>query len=148
MSYQRGHNRKMTSIESSSGRAWKSLFLAASIAIAGLALTACSPTPSTDRTVTMHVNGAQNSALVKAIVVTGNGKESGGEMQQRSLPYTQEVSLPADTTLTKVLVIAKYPSGATDNISCTVTIDGNKVAAKTSTSHQPAECLFVETGTP
>lgn len=97
-----------------------------------------------ERTVTVQVNGTQGSALIKSLVVTDDGKESGAEMTQQALPYTQTLSVPAGQTFTKIFVLAKYPSGATDDISCSVSVDGKEVAANSSNNHQPVECLFVE----
>ncbi|MCY0905298.1 hypothetical protein [Arthrobacter sp. H14-L1] len=105
------------------------------------------PTPSTvpvGRLVSLHVEGAHANALVKTLVVTGDGKENGGDMQDVKLPFDQELTLPADASFTKVLVLGKYASGATGEISCTVTIDGRQVASQSSGNHRPAECLFVE----
>ncbi|MEO6530140.1 MAG: hypothetical protein ABI563_17595 [Specibacter sp.] len=95
-------------------------------------------------TVTVKVNGTKGSALVKSLVVTDDGKETGAEMTQQTLPYTQTLSIPARQTFTKVFVLAKYPSGATDDISCSVSVDGKEVAANSSNNHRPVECLFVE----
>ncbi|MFQ4149288.1 hypothetical protein AAGW05_11390 [Arthrobacter sp. LAPM80] len=108
---------------------------------------AATTAPSGDavaRRVTVHVSGARGSALVKSVIVTGDGKESGGEMVQQTLPYTQELSIAAGQAFTKVFVLAKYPSGATDAISCSVSVDGKEVAANSSRNHQPVECLFIE----
>ncbi|MFB9165037.1 hypothetical protein [Arthrobacter psychrochitiniphilus] len=99
------------------------------------------------RTVTMHVEGAKSDALVKALVVTDDGKESGGEMTSQKLPFDQEVTLPAGAAFTKVLVLGKYASGATGEISCSISIDGVNVSSQSSTNHKPAECLFVEKNT-
>ncbi len=98
------------------------------------------------RKVTMHVEGAKSNALVKALVVTADGKESGGEMTSQTLPFDQEVTLPADSVFTKVLVLGKYPSGGTGEISCSISIDDVSVSSQASSSHKPAECLFVEKG--
>lgn len=113
------------------------------------AATAPSAKPSeqaaaTERKVAMHVEGAQSGALVKSLVVTADGKESGGEMTTQALPFDQEVSLPAESVFTKVLVLGKYASGATGEISCSISIDGVEVSSVTSNNHKPAECLFVE----
>ncbi|MDO5752491.1 hypothetical protein [Arthrobacter sp.] len=99
-----------------------------------------------ERKVTLHVEGAKSDALVKALVVTADGKESGGEMKTEQLPFNQELTLPADSTFTKILVLGKYASGATGEISCSISIDGKEVAAQKSDNHKPAECLFVEKG--
>lgn len=99
---------------------------------------------SQGRTVTMHVEGAQSEALVKALVVTDDGKETGGDMTSQTLPFDQEVTLPAGSVFNKVLVLGKYGSGATGEISCSISIDGVNVSRQTSSNHKPAECLFVE----
>ena len=96
------------------------------------------------RKVVLHVEGAKSDALVKALVITADGKESGGEMTTQTLPFNQELTLPANSVFTKILVLGKYASGATGEISCSISIDGKEVAAQTSTDHKPAECLFVE----
>ncbi|UIK87628.1 hypothetical protein [Arthrobacter polaris] len=96
------------------------------------------------RKVLLHVEGAKSDALVKALVITADGKESGGEMTTQTLPFNQELTLPANSVFTKILVLGKYASGATGEISCSISIDGKEVAAQTSTDHKPAECLFVE----
>ena len=99
---------------------------------------------ATKRKVTMHVEGAQSGALVKSLVVTADGLESGGEMTTQALPFDQEVSLPAESVFTKVLVLGKYASGASGEISCSISIDGVEVSSETSSNHKPAECTFVE----
>ncbi|GAA4376184.1 hypothetical protein [Paeniglutamicibacter cryotolerans] len=109
--------------------------------------TTAAPSPSTEaaveRRVVMTVTGAKDTALVKALVVTSDSKESDAQMRSQKLPFTREVTLPATTDFTKVLVLGKYSSGATGKISCTVSIDGKEVASSSSSSHQPAECLFI-----
>lgn len=109
--------------------------------------TTAPPAAATERKVTVKVTGAKDSALVKSLVVTNDDKETDGEMVQQTLPYTQEFSLPAGATFTKILVLAKYPSGGTGEISCTVTVDGKEVATNSSSNHEPAKCLFVEKDT-
>lgn len=99
---------------------------------------------SQGRQVTMHVEGAQSEALVKALVVTGGGKETGGEMTSQTLPFDQQVTLPAGSVFNKILVLGKYASGATGEISCSISIDGVNVSSQSSSGHKPAECLFVE----
>lgn len=96
------------------------------------------------RKVTLQVKGAKSDGVVKALVITADGKESGGEMKPEKLPFSQELTLPTDSVFTKILVLGKYPSGGTGEISCSISIDGKEVASQTSTSHKPAECLFVE----
>lgn len=96
------------------------------------------------RMATLHVTGSRSEALIKTVVVTSDGKERNGEMTTKTLPFNEEITLPAESAFTKVLVLGKYANGATADISCTITIDGTEVASQTSSSHKPAECLFVE----
>lgn len=97
-----------------------------------------------DRKVTMHVEGAQSEALVKALIITDDGKETGGEMTTQTLPFDHEVTLPGGSVFNKVLVLGKYASGATGEISCSISIDGVNVSSQTSSNHKPAECMFIE----
>lgn len=96
------------------------------------------------RAVTVNVQGSRSEALVKTVIVSAEGKESGGEMNTEKLPYNQELTLPGDSTFTKIIVVAKYANGATADLSCSITIDGSSVASDSSSGHKPAECLFVE----
>ncbi|MFC8302657.1 hypothetical protein ACFUCV_03130 [Specibacter sp. NPDC057265] len=96
------------------------------------------------KAVTVNVQGSRSEALVKTVIVSAEGKESGGEMNTEKLPYNQELTLPGDSTFTKIIVVAKYANGATADLSCSITIDGSSVASDSSSGHKPAECLFVE----
>ncbi len=100
-------------------------------------------TASQGRLVSLHVEGARASALVKTLVVTADGKENGAGMRDVELPFDEELTLPADVSVTKILVLAKYASGAAGKISCAVTIDDRQVASQSSSNHRPAECLVV-----
>lgn len=112
--------------------------------------TASTPTESsvaaTERHATLSVTGAKDSALVKTLVISSDGKESGGEMKQQALPFTQELTIPAGTDFTKILVLGKYANGETGEISCSVAVEGKTVSTNSSTGHQPAECLVLENG--
>lgn len=99
-----------------------------------------------ERHIALSVTGAKESAQVKVLVVTSDGKQSGGDMKPQTLPFTHELTIPSGTNFTKILVLGKYTNGATGEISCSVTIDGKVVSTNTSTSHKPAECLVLENG--
>ena len=48
------------------------------------------------RPVHLHVGGAKANALVKTVVVTAFGKESGGEMRNLALPFDPDRTLPEE----------------------------------------------------
>ncbi|WP_326698104.1 hypothetical protein OG909_12600 [Streptomyces sp. NBC_01754] len=96
-----------------------------------------------EQTVTLTVQGEKRNALVKTLVITADGKETGGRMVNESLPFSKKVTLPTATEFTKILIIAKYPDGAIGELSCDVSVDGKSLVGNTSTTHKPAECLFV-----
>lgn len=111
------------------------------------AASAAAPTAEgSQHNVSVKVTGALGSALVKTVVVGSNGQESGGEMQTKPLPYSEEFTADTENGFTKVFVLAKYDSGQTADISCSITVDGKEVTANNSSNHQPAECLFINTG--
>ncbi len=97
-----------------------------------------------ERKVTLTVQGEKDNAMVKALVITADGKETGGRMVDETLPFSKKVSLRTETEVTKVLIIAKYRHGATGELSCDISIDGKSLASNTSTTHKPARCFFVD----
>lgn len=135
-----------TVTESASATAALETTPAASAPAASTEATAESSTTAADRKVTLEVKGAKSNALVKTLVITHDGKETGGKMVKEALPFTKDLTLPADTTLTKILVLGKYADGGTGDISCSITVDGKSESSNSSTGHKPAECLFIEKG--
>ena len=105
-----------------------------------------STTAEAERKVTLEVKGSKSSALVKTLVITHDGKETGGKMAKESLPFTKDLTLPANTSLTKILVLGQNADGSTGGISCNITIDGKSETSISSTGHKPAECLFMGKG--
>lgn len=119
---------------------------AVSAPAASMEAAAESTTAAAVRTLTLEVKGSKSSALVKTLVITHDGKETGGKMAKESLPFTKELALPANTSLTKILVLGKHTDGSTGDISCSITIDGKSETSISSTGHKPAECLFIAKG--
>ena len=165
----------MTTSEKQFSRPLPALSAGAVMALLGLLLTACSPadtappaestsaasstvlsTPAVSETtptaeagqhnISVKVTGARASALVKTVVVGSEGEENGGEMRPQTLPYTETFTASSNSGFTKVFVLAKYDSGQTADISCSITVDGEEVAASTSSNHVPVECLFLNKG--
>lgn len=119
----------------------------------GISLTACSAqapdvagseaaATTAQRLVTLSVQGTRGDALIETVTVTSEGKEGGSGMSTKTLPFTEELALPADSTLNKIMVLGKYADGVTAEISCSITVDGKQVASHSSTGHKPAKCLF------
>ncbi|WP_210099349.1 hypothetical protein [Paeniglutamicibacter antarcticus] len=135
-----------TVTESASATAAPETTPAASSPAASTKATAESSSAAAERKVTLEVKGAKSNALVKTLVITHNGKKTGGKMVKETLPFTKDLTLPADTTFTKILVLGKYADGGTGDISCDITIDGKSESSNSSTGHKPAECLFIEKG--
>lgn len=156
-------------------RTLQPLSAGAAVAMLGLLLTACSPAETAAPTdtsgaagstvvsapaasdaaptaeagqhnISVTVTGARDSALVKTVVVGSDRQENGGEMRTQALPYNEEFTASSESGFTKVFVLAKYDSGQTADISCSITVDGKEVAANNSSNHQPSECLFINTG--
>lgn len=97
-----------------------------------------------DPKVTVEITGSKPSALVKALVVTDEEQDNDGQMRQESLPYNIEMDLPAGGDFTKILVLGKYANGAAGEISCTVSINDERVAEDTSNGRQPAKCIVLQ----
>jgi len=89
------------------------------------------------------VTGAKDSALIKTVIVTGDGKETGGKMTTQTLPFTLEPELPEGSAFTKLLVIAKYPDGSKAEIACSIAVDGVVMDSNNSSTSKPAECLVI-----
>lgn len=102
--------------------------------------------PST-QVLTLRVTGAKSSALVKTLAVTSAGSSGDTDeqsgMKQQTLPFEEQITVPKGTAFSKALIVAKYPSGATDQISCTISVDGKEVSSSSSSSHEPGKCLFL-----
>lgn len=105
---------------------------------------AATAAPAAGRLVTLSVQGTRSDALIETVIVTSEGKESGSSMSTKTLPFNEELTLPADSTFNKILVLGKYPDGGTEDISCSITVDGKQVASQSSSNHKPAKCLFLE----
>lgn len=92
---------------------------------------------------TLSVTGAKDSALIKTVIVTGDGKETGGKMTTQTLPFTLEQELPEGSAFTKLLVIAKYPDASKAEIACSIAVDGVVMDSNNSSTSKPAECLVI-----
>ncbi len=101
------------------------------------------PGEPAEHLVTVQVTGKHPRAMVKTVVTTASGKESGGPMQEQKLPYTHELTIVEGQAFTKILVVAKYSDGASGTLSCSITVDGEEASAASATERKPATCQFL-----
>ena len=103
-------------------------------------------TATQEKTLSLRVSGEATAAMVKTLVITRNGKETGGQMIRQSLPFSQDIVIPAGSELTKVLVLGKNVDGASNKLTCAINLAGETLKESSSRGHAPAECLFLGAG--
>ena len=103
-------------------------------------------TATQEKTLSLSVSGEATAAMVKTLVITRNGKETGGQMIRQSLPFSQDIVIPAGSELTKVLVLGKNVDGANNKLTCAINLAGETLKESSSRGHAPAECLFLGAG--
>lgn len=100
------------------------------------------------RTAHIRVTGSVGDAFVKDVRVIGEDWDTaistGEQPQHPQLPYASEVVLPAPGAgVAKLVVVAKPWRGASGDLSCEIEIDGEVLAAESSSGHGAATCTVV-----
>lgn len=161
-----------SSPRSKNGRARRRATLAVTATLLAVALTGCAAEPSAappspastttpdgdapvarseataPRTAHIRVTGSVDDAFVKDVRVVGEDWDTaistGEQPQHPQLPYASEVVLPAPGAgVAKLVVVAKPWRGASGDLSCEIEIDGEVLAAESSSGHGAATCTVV-----